>query len=100
MQSGSASIQELTEQVKTQHELVERLFHEIGKVIVGQRYLIERLLIGLLADGHILIEGVPGLAKTMSVKTLSQTIHAKFQRIQFTPDLIPADLVGTLVYNP
>ena len=97
MQTG---IREINEQVKAEHELMERLFHEIGKVIVGQRYLVERLLIGLLADGHILIEGVPGLAKTMSVKTLSQTIHGKFQRIQFTPDLLPADLIGTLVYNP
>ena len=94
------SIRDINEKVKKEHEQIERLFHEIGKVIVGQRYLIERLLIGLLADGHILIEGVPGLAKTMSVRTLAQTIRSKFQRIQFTPDLLPADLIGTLVYNP
>jgi MoxR-like ATPase len=72
----------------------------MGKVIVGQQYLVERLLIALLADGHILIEGVPGLAKTLSVRTLSRAVSTHFQRIQFTPDLLPADLVGTLVYNP
>jgi len=72
---------------------------EVGKVIVGQKNMIERLLIGLLANGHILLEGVPGLAKTMAVKTLAGAIQAKFQRIQFTPDLLPADLVGTLIYN-
>ena len=73
---------------------------EIEKVIVGQRGLIERLLIGLLANGHVLIEGVPGLAKTLAVKALARAIRADFQRIQFTPDLLPADLIGTLVYNP
>ncbi len=97
MQTG---IREINEQVKAEHESIERLYREIGKVIVGQRYLIERLFIGLLADGHILIEGVPGLAKTMSVRTLAQAVSTKFQRIQFTPDLLPADLIGTLVYNP
>ncbi len=73
---------------------------EIGKVIVGQKYLVERLLLALLANGHILIEGVPGLAKSLSVKTLSDAIQTKFQRIQFTPDLLPADLIGTMIYNP
>lgn len=97
MQTG---IQEINQKAKEEHQTMERLFHEIGKVIVGQRYLIERLLIGLFADGHILIEGVPGLAKTMSVQTLSQTLNTRFQRVQFTPDLLPADLIGTLVYNP
>lgn len=95
-----ATIKKISEQVKEAHASVEAIFHEIGKVIVGQRYLTERLLIGLLGNGHILLEGVPGLAKTLSVKTLAQAIHAKFQRIQFTPDLLPADLIGTLVYNP
>ena len=93
-------IREINERVKDESYFINRLFDEIGKVIVGQRYLIERLLIGLLADGHILIEGVPGLAKTLAVSTLSRAISTKFQRIQFTPDLLPADLVGTLIYNP
>src|SRR3989338_4742107 len=95
-----ATLKEVSNQVKSAQDTIEQLFREIGKVIVGQRYLVERLLIGLLADGHVLLEGVPGLAKTMSVRTLSETIDAKFQRIQFTPDLLPADLIGTLVYSP
>jgi len=90
----------INEKVKQESSFIIRLKQEIEKVIVGQRYLIERLLVGLLANGHMLVEGVPGLAKTLSVKTLSQAINAKFQRIQFTPDLLPADLIGTLVYNP
>ena len=81
-------------------EFREALKTEIEKVIVGQKYLVERLLVGLLANGHILIEGVPGLAKTMSVRVLARAINTKFQRLQFTPDLLPADLIGTLVYNP
>ncbi len=89
-----------TEQIKEGAAFVYRLREEIGKVIVGQRYVIDRLLIGLLSNGHVLLEGVPGLAKTTSVKTLADTIDADFQRIQFTPDLLPADLVGTLIYNP
>ncbi|MEE9260504.1 MAG: MoxR family ATPase, partial [Candidatus Scalindua sediminis] len=80
--------------------VLSNLIDEIGKVIVGQKYLIERLLIGILANGHILLEGVPGLAKTLSVMTLAKAIQAKYQRIQFTPDLLPADLIGTLIYNP
>jgi len=95
-----ASIQEVGNRVKASQGTIQEIFKEIGKVIVGQQYLVERLIIGLLADGHVLLEGVPGLAKTMSVKTLSEAIDAKFQRIQFTPDLLPADLIGTLVYNP
>ena len=95
-----ATVKQVGEQVKASQEIIESLFREIAKVIVGQHYLVERLLIGLLADGHVLLEGVPGLAKTMSVRTLARTIDAKFQRIQFTPDLLPADLIGTLVYNP
>jgi MoxR-like ATPase len=93
-------IQAINEKVKLKSEFVNRLYYEIGKVIVGQKYIIERLMVGLLADGHILLEGVPGLAKTLSVKTLSAAIHTKFRRIQFTPDLLPADLIGTLIYNP
>ncbi len=73
---------------------------EVGKVIVGQRYMVERLLIGILGNGHILLEGVPGLAKTMAVKTLASCVKASFHRIQFTPDLLPADVIGTLIYNP
>jgi MoxR-like ATPase len=86
--------------VQEESRFVQDLTGEIGKVIVGQQYLIERLLIGLLADGHLLLEGVPGLAKTLAVRTLAAAIDAKFQRIQFTPDLLPADLIGTLIYNP
>jgi MoxR-like ATPase len=90
----------INEQVKRESEFVRTLIGEIGKVIVGQKYLIERLVIGLLADGHVLLEGVPGLAKTLSVKTLSAAIQTSFHRIQFTPDLLPADVIGTLIYNP
>ncbi|MGE5861708.1 MAG: AAA family ATPase, partial [Ignavibacteria bacterium] len=75
------------------------LFNEIGKVIIGQKAIIERLVVGLLGNGHILLEGVPGLAKTLAIKTLASAMKAKFQRIQFTPDLLPADLVGTMIYN-
>ncbi len=93
-------IRAITEKVRGESLFVEELFNEIGKVIVGQRYILERMLVGLLADGHILLEGVPGLAKTLAVKTIASTIDAKFQRIQFTPDLLPSDLIGTLIYNP
>jgi MoxR-like ATPase len=96
----SLSIKEINEIVKRESVFVQELKSEIGKVIVGQDYIIERLLIGLLANGHILIEGVPGLAKTLIVKTISDCISTKFQRTQFTPDLLPADLIGTLIYNP
>lgn len=94
------SIQEINAKIKDASAPLKDLTREMGKVIVGQQYLIERLLIALLADGHILIEGVPGLAKTMSVRTLSQAVSADFRRIQFTPDLLPADVIGTLVYDP
>ncbi|MEW6088206.1 MAG: MoxR family ATPase [bacterium] len=90
----------INEKIKEESIFIQSLISEIGKVIVGQKYLVERLIIGLLGNGHILIEGVPGLAKTLAVKTLSDAVQTKFQRIQFTPDLLPADLVGTLVYNP
>jgi len=79
---------------------VPRIREQIGRVVVGQQYLVDRLLVGLLANGHVLLEGVPGLAKTLSVRTLAQTVHAGFSRIQFTPDLLPADIVGTLIYDP
>jgi MoxR-like ATPase len=90
----------INQQVQDASAFVYRLREEIGKVVVGQRYVVDRMLIGLLANGHILLEGVPGLAKTLSVKTLAQAIHASFHRLQFTPDLLPADLIGTLIYNP
>jgi len=90
----------VSDQVKDASAFIYRLREEIGRVVVGQRYVVDRMLIGLLANGHILLEGVPGLAKTLSVKTLAQTIDASFHRIQFTPDLLPADLIGTLIYNP
>lgn len=94
------SIRELNEQVQRESGFINRLLDEIRKVMVGQDELVERVLIGMLADGHILLEGVPGLAKTLLVKTVSQAIDADFSRLQFTPDLLPADLVGTQIYNP
>ncbi|OGF49675.1 MAG: ATPase [Candidatus Firestonebacteria bacterium RIFOXYA2_FULL_40_8] len=93
-------VKQINEMVKKESAFINELTAEIGKVIVGQQYIISRMLIGMLADGHILIEGVPGLAKTLSVKTLSSALDMKFQRIQFTPDLLPADLTGTLIFNP
>jgi MoxR-like ATPase len=92
-------IRAINEKIQKESAFVDLLTLEIGKVIVGQKYMVERLLIGLLGNGHILLEGVPGLAKTMAVKTMAAAIKAKFQRIQFTPDLLPADLVGTMIYN-
>jgi MoxR-like ATPase len=97
MSTGIASI---NDQVKDASAFAYRLREQIGTVIVGQRYLVDRLLVGLLAGGHILLEGVPGLAKTLSVKTLAQALDATFRRIQFTPDLLPADLIGTMIYSP
>ena len=93
-------VKHVAEKIEKESAAIRLLQAEIAKVIVGQSYLIDRLLIALLADGHVLLEGVPGLAKTLSVKTLAQAINTQFQRIQFTPDLLPADLLGTLVYNP
>lgn len=95
-----SDVKQITERVKQESDFVSTLMYEVGKVIVGQKYLIERLLIGILSNGHVLLEGVPGLAKTMSVMTLAKAMQAGFQRIQFTPDLLPADLLGTLIYNP
>ena len=98
--SQEVNIKELNERIKKESEFVDLITMEIQKVIVGQKSLVERLLIGLLSDGHILLEGVPGLAKTLAITTLSQTIDARFSRIQFTPDLLPADLIGTMIYSP
>ncbi len=89
----------LNEKIRKESEFIDVLFNEIGKSIVGQKAMIERLVVGLLSNGHVLLEGVPGLAKTLAIKTLSASMKAKFQRIQFTPDLLPADLIGTLIYN-
>jgi MoxR-like ATPase len=95
-----STTQEITEQVKQASQWIKPLQEEIARVIIGQKYLVDGLLVGLLTNGHILLEGVPGLAKTLTVKTLASCIHTGFQRIQFTPDLLPADLIGTLIYNP
>src|SRR5258708_23013332 len=92
-------VRALNEMVAKESVFVERLIGEVCKVIVGQSYMIERILIGLLTGGHVLLEGVPGLAKTLTVRTLCDSIHAQFARVQFTPDLLPADLIGTVIYN-
>ena len=97
--SEEVNIKELNEKIKKESEFVDMINIELKKVIVGQKHLLESLMIGLLSDGHILLEGVPGLAKTLSIKTLADTIDAKFSRIQFTPDLLPADLIGTMIYS-
>ncbi len=104
MENGTIGIQAsdikaLNERIEKESSFVDLLFLEMEKVIVGQRDMVEKLLIGLLSNGHILLEGVPGLAKTLAIKSLSETIHVDFSRIQFTPDLLPADLVGTMIYN-
>jgi MoxR-like ATPase len=92
-------IKTINEMIQRESAFVESLTSEVGKVIVGQKNMVDRLLIGMLCNGHILLEGVPGLAKTLAIKTLAAAVNAKFQRIQFTPDLLPADLVGTMIYN-
>lgn len=97
---SETTLQELNEKVKEAASWVPLLKNEISKVIVGQEYLVDRLLVGILANGHVLLEGVPGLAKTLSIRTLASAIQAEFSRIQFTPDLLPADIVGTMIYNP
>lgn len=97
--SNSVDMRALSEKIEQNSAFIDEIYHELNKVIVGQRYMIDRLLIGLLADGHVLLEGVPGLAKTLTVSSLATVINTKFQRIQFTPDLLPADLIGTLIYN-
>ncbi|MDR3608045.1 MAG: AAA family ATPase [Oligoflexia bacterium] len=95
----SVDVQSLTEEIKQKSAFVDAILTEASKVIVGQRVLLERLLLALLCDGHVLLEGLPGLAKTLTIKTLADIIHADFQRIQFTPDLLPADLIGTMIFN-
>lgn len=92
-------IRQLTEKVKEQNYFFSLLRQEINKAIIGQQYMIDRLLIGLLGNGHVLLEGVPGLAKTLAIKTLAEAVHGEFSRIQFTPDLLPADVVGTMIFN-
>ncbi len=96
---SSPALSVINEKVKQEATLIEAVRFEARKVLVGQDYLLDRLLVGLLANGHVLVEGVPGLAKTTAVKTLAQTLQAKFQRLQFTPDMLPADLTGTLIYD-
>jgi MoxR-like ATPase len=92
-------IQQLNQKIQHNSAFLDRLRTEVNKVLVGQQYMVDRLLIGLLGNGHILLEGVPGLAKTLTIKSLSQAINAKFSRIQFTPDMLPADVIGTMIYN-
>ena len=96
----STGIKAINDEVQRASAFVRPLFNEIGKVIIGQTYLVERLVVGLLANGHVLLEGVPGLAKTLSVKSLAAALRVKFSRLQFTPDMLPADVVGTQIYNP
>jgi len=97
--ANQVDIKELNERIHQESAFVEQLELEVGKAIIGQKYMLERLLVGLLSQGHILLEGVPGLAKTLAIKSLSSAINADFSRIQFTPDLLPADLLGTQIYN-
>lgn len=97
---ASQDLELLKQKVDQAHPLISNLFEEVGKVVVGQKHLIDRLFMGVVLGGHILVEGVPGLAKTTAVKALAEAIEAKFQRIQFTPDLLPADILGTQIYNP
>ncbi len=96
---NTIDIKELNERIQRESSFVDIIHMEMGKVIVGQKMMVERLLIGLLSNGHILLEGVPGLAKTLAIKSLSHIINTKFSRIQFTPDLLPADVIGTMIYN-
>lgn len=92
-------MEETTEQIQLHREKIDQVYTEVAKVVVGQRYMVNRLLVGLFTNSHILLEGVPGLAKTLTVSTLADVLHLDFQRIQFTPDLLPADLIGTMIYN-
>lgn len=96
----SVDIEALNQQIYIESAFVEKLNEATAKVIVGQNYMIERLMLGLLSNGHVLLEGLPGLAKTLAIKTLSSAINAKFSRVQFTPDLLPADIIGTMIFNP
>jgi len=99
MLKTAEDIRQLNERIAQAGQFTDKLREEIGHVIIGQDHMLDRLLIGLLSNGHVLLEGVPGLAKTLTIKSLAQAIHAKFSRIQFTPDLLPADVIGTLIYN-
>ncbi len=99
MAKTAEDIRQLNERIAYSGRFVDTLRSEVSKIIIGQSYMLDRLLIGLLSNGHVLLEGVPGLAKTLTIKSLSQAIHAKFSRIQFTPDLLPADVIGTMIYN-
>ena len=99
LNTTNSSIQEINEKIQQESSFLDLMKLEIDKVIVGQNYMVDRLLIGLLANGHVLLEGVPGLAKTLAIKTLSDTIGGKFSRVQFTPDLLPADVIGTMIYS-
>ncbi|MDX2049394.1 MAG: MoxR family ATPase [Chitinophagaceae bacterium] len=99
MVQTAEEIRHLNDKIQSAASFVDKLENEIARVIVGQHHMVSRLLIGLLSNGHVLLEGVPGLAKTLAIKSLSQAIHAKFSRIQFTPDLLPADVIGTMIYN-
>ncbi|MEP7278225.1 MAG: MoxR family ATPase [Bacteroidota bacterium] len=99
MLQTAEDIRQLNEKIQYQAVFTDRLREEVGRIIVGQHYMLDRLLIGLLSNGHVLLEGVPGLAKTLAIKSLAQAIHAKFSRIQFTPDLLPADVTGTQIYQ-
>jgi len=97
---ASTDIEALSQEIYNESAFVDRILEASGRVIVGQNYMISRLLLGLLADGHVLLEGLPGLAKTLSIKTLASCVDGSFSRIQFTPDLLPADIIGTMIYNP
>jgi MoxR-like ATPase len=99
MQKTSEEIRQLNQRIEQSALFVDRMKEEVKRMIIGQNHMLDRLLIGLLSNGHVLLEGVPGLAKTLTIKSLSQAIHAKFSRIQFTPDLLPADVIGTMIYN-
>ena len=100
MMQTSIDIEALNQQIYIDSAFMEVLNAETSKVIVGQKHMIDRLILGLLAEGHVLLEGLPGLAKTLSIKTLASAIDANFNRIQFTPDLLPSDIIGTMIYNP
>src|SRR5688572_31985813 len=95
----ATDIRQLNETIERESAFIELINREMDKVIIGQRYMIDRMVIALLSNGHLLLEGVPGLAKTLAIKSLSSAIDAKFSRLQFTPDLLPADLIGTMIYN-
>ena len=98
-ENSAVDIASINQKIEKESAFVDLLTLEMNKVIVGQKHMVERLLIGLLGQGHILLEGVPGLAKTLAINTLSKAVHGSFSRVQFTPDLLPADVVGTLIYN-